>query len=72
LPCATCGKTKPFHAINIVGLASGLAVWLLIVLYVVNELNYDKYNAHADRIYRIDADIFFNNTSAIFAVSRIL
>jgi len=62
-------KNKAFSAINIIGLASGLAVCLLIVLYVVDELSYDKYNVKADRIYRIDADIFFNNTSAIFAVS---
>jgi putative ABC transport system permease protein len=62
-------KNKAFSAINIIGLASGLAVCLLIVLYVVDELSYDKYNVNADRIYRIDADIYFNNTSAIFAVA---
>jgi putative ABC transport system permease protein len=60
-------KNKAFSAINIIGLATGLAVCLLIVLYVVDELSYDKYNVNADRIYRLDADIFFNNTSAIFA-----
>ncbi len=62
-------KNKAFSAINIMGLASGLAVCLLIVLYVVDELSYDKYNKNADRIYRLDADIYFNNTSAIFAVA---
>ncbi len=62
-------KNKAFSAINIIGLASGLAVCLLIVLYVVDELSYDKYNVNADRIYRLDADIYFNNTSAIFAVA---
>ncbi|MBV9962629.1 MAG: ABC transporter permease [Parafilimonas sp.] len=62
-------KNKAFSAINIVGLATGLAVCLLIVLYVVDELSYDKWNKNADRIYRLDADIYFNNTSAIFAVA---
>jgi len=62
-------KNKAFSAINILGLASGLAVCLLIVLYVVDEMSYDKYNVNADRIYRLDADIYFNNTSAIFAVA---
>ena len=62
-------KNKAFSAINIVGLAVGIAVCLLIVLYVTDELSYDKYNENADRIYRIDADIYFNNTSAIFAVA---
>lgn len=56
-------KNKVFSAINIVGLAAGLAVCLLIVLYVFDELNYDKYNKNADRIYRLDADLFFNGTS---------
>jgi len=62
-------KNKAFSAINIIGLASGLAVCLLIVLYVVDELSYDTYNKNADRIYRLDADIYFNNTQAIFAVA---
>src|SRR3954464_2174194 len=62
-------KNKAYSAINIVGLATGLAVCLLIVLYVVAELSYDKSNKNADRIYRLDADIYFNNTQAIFAVA---
>lgn len=62
-------KSKGFSAINIIGLAAGLGVCLLIVLYVVDELSYDKYNAKADRIYRIDADIYFNNTGFTAAVT---
>ena len=62
-------KNKAFSTINIIGLATGLGVCLLIVLYVVDELSYDKYNVNADRIYRIDADIFFNGSEAIFAVA---
>src|SRR5438105_8747453 len=62
-------KNKAFSALNIVGLATGLAVCLLIVLYVTDELNYDKYNVNADRIYRLQADIYFNNTQANFAVA---
>ena len=62
-------QNKSFSAINILGLATGLAVCLLIVLYVVDELGYDKYNRNADRIYRIDADIYFNNTQFTAATS---
>ncbi len=62
-------KNKAFSAINIIGLATGLAVCLLIVLYVVDELSYDKYNANANRIYRLDADIFFNNTQSNFSTA---
>ena len=56
-------KSKGFTAINVVGLAAGLGVCLLIVLYVSDELSYDRYNDKADRIYRINADIYFNNTT---------
>ncbi|MBS1597880.1 MAG: ABC transporter permease [Bacteroidetes bacterium] len=55
-------KNKAFSAINIVGLSAGLAVCLLIVLYVKDELSYDKYNEQGKNIYRLDADIFFNGT----------
>ena len=55
-------KSKGYTALNIIGLAAGLSVCLLIVLYVTDELSYDHYNANADRIYRIDEDLYFNNT----------
>jgi len=55
-------KSKGFTALNIIGLAAGLGVCLLIVLYVTDELSYDRYNVNADRIYRIDEDIYLNNT----------
>ena len=62
-------KNKAFSAINIVGLSAGLAVCLLIVLYVRDELSYDKYNAQSENIYRLDADIFFNGTQYTSATS---
>ncbi|HAK80793.1 MAG TPA: cell division protein FtsX [Runella sp.] len=46
-------RQRAFTAINIVGLSVGLASCLLIVLYVLHELSYDSYHAHADRIYRM-------------------
>ncbi len=46
-------RNKAFSVINIGGLSLGLAACWLIVLYVSNELSYDRYHANADRIYRI-------------------
>jgi len=46
-------RNKAFSAINIVGLALGLATCLLISLYVFNELSYDRYSEKADRIVRV-------------------
>ncbi|HEV2482446.1 MAG TPA: ABC transporter permease [Puia sp.] len=62
-------KSLGFTAINIIGLATGLGVCLLIVLYVTDELSYDKHYQYADRIYRLDADIYLNNTQFISATS---
>ncbi|HTM91390.1 MAG TPA: ABC transporter permease, partial [Flavisolibacter sp.] len=52
-------KNKGFSAINIIGLATGLATCLLILLYVLDELSYDRYNKNAERIYRVDNEIKF-------------
>ena len=50
-------KNKGFSAINIFFLAMGIAICLLITLFVKDELSYDKYNEKADRIYRVNADV---------------
>ncbi|HWJ29304.1 MAG TPA: ABC transporter permease, partial [Flavisolibacter sp.] len=55
-------KNKTFSFINVLGLATGLCCFLLIALYVMDELSYDRYNEKADRIYRINADVKFGGT----------
>ncbi|HXL54953.1 MAG TPA: ABC transporter permease [Chitinophagaceae bacterium] len=62
-------KNKGFSAINIIGLSVGLATCLLIMLYVMDELNYDKYNEKADRIYRVDGDLQFGGNHFVLAVA---
>src|SRR6187549_2862720 len=46
-------KNKLYSAINIFGLAVGLASCVLILLYVSHELSYDRTLADADRIYQV-------------------
>ncbi len=53
-------KDKGFSAINIFGLALGLAACIFITLFVRDELSYDRYNTKADRIFRVDADLRIN------------
>ena len=55
-------KNKLYSALNVLGLATGLGVCLLIILYVTDELSYDRYNVNAGRIYRVDEDSYINNT----------
>lgn len=44
---------KVYSFINIAGLAVGIAVSILIFLFVKNELSFDKFNVNGDRIYRV-------------------
>lgn len=46
-------KNKTYTFLNVFGLAIGLACFILIALWVKNELSYDKYHSKADRVYRI-------------------
>jgi len=49
-------KQKGYAFINILGLAVGIAASVLIFLYIVHEMSYDKFHEKADRTYRITAD----------------
>jgi len=62
-------KAPLFSGINILGLALGLAVCLLITLFVTDELRYDSYNKHADRIFRVVSDIRINGNGINSIVS---
>ena len=46
-------RNKAFSIINIFGLAIGIAGCLIIILFVYDELSYDKFNKKADRIVRV-------------------
>ncbi|NBB19927.1 FtsX-like permease family protein [Runella sp. CRIBMP] len=60
-------RNKIYSAINIGGLAIGMATCLLITLYVLDEISYDRYHQKADRIYRIDFDVKFGGQDREFA-----
>ena len=62
-------KNKAYSVINITGLAIGLACFLLIALYVMDELSYDRFYPNADRIYRINSDIKFGGANLHMAVT---
>lgn len=47
------GKQKAYTAINILGFSLGIAASMLIVIYVVDDLSYDKFHPDAENIYRI-------------------
>src|SRR5205085_39125 len=62
-------KNKTFSAINILGLAIGIGTCLLITLYVLDELSFDRFNTKSDRIYRVNAEVKFGGVEQKFAVN---
>lgn len=53
-------KKKGFSAINITGLAIGMAAALLILTYVAFEYSYDNMHRNRDRIFRVEARFYEN------------
>lgn len=53
-------RNKGFTIINIAGLAIGLAASLLIMLWVQDELSYDRFHENGESIYRVEEDQFYS------------
>lgn len=65
-------RQKAFSFINIAGLAIGMACSILILLWVQDELSYDRFHAKGDNIYRVtsilaDLDVHAAVTSSPMA-----
>ncbi|PCI63334.1 MAG: hypothetical protein COB37_05070 [Kordiimonadales bacterium] len=58
-------KNKLYSAINIVGLAVGLAACVMIALFVKDELSYDTQWAKADSLYRLHTTFTLPGRAAI-------
>lgn len=62
-------KHSFYTAINVLGLAVGIASSLIIVTYIFDELSFDRHHADADRIYRVEAEIKFGPNHLMLAVT---
>ena len=47
------GRQKGYSFINVAGLAFGLAACMLLLLFIREELSYDAFHEHEERIYRV-------------------
>ncbi|MTI38652.1 ABC transporter permease [Fulvivirga lutimaris] len=52
-----------YTSINVFGLAVGISCCLLIGIYVMDEISYDKFHANADNIYRVNINYSMGGTS---------
>src|SRR6266496_837848 len=66
-------RNKIYSFINIAGLSLGLASAMLIILYVKDEVSYDRFHKNVGRIYRIDrtmtnpnGDISLSGSTGLF------
>jgi putative ABC transport system permease protein len=63
-------KYKVYSIINIFGLSVGLACCILIMLFIRDELNYDKFHKNADQIYRVVVEFKYRDRPDHFAQTQ--
>ena len=56
-------KHKSYSIINIVGLAIGMTSFILIMLWVANELNFDRFHQQSKNIFRIVSELTLGGTT---------
>ncbi len=62
-------KQKAYSFINVAGLALGLAACLLILLWVRDELSFDRFHENAGRIYRVPQSDEIGGVAEEFALA---
>jgi putative ABC transport system permease protein len=50
-------KDFGYSSLNILGLTLGIASALFLIMYISDEVSYDRYNENADRIYRVSSHL---------------
>ncbi len=61
-------KQKGYSFINIAGLTLGMASCILILMFVQDELSFDKHHEHADDIYRLAMDATIGGELGHYAI----
>jgi putative ABC transport system permease protein len=64
-------KHSGYSILNIVGLTLGISSALFLIIYVSDELSYDRYHENADRIYRVSAKITETDDQFTWNVAQI-
>jgi len=64
----TIKKNKFYSALNILGPAIGITCAILILLYVQEELTFDKHSKNYDRIYRLESDFNISGKTTLTAL----
>lgn len=62
-------RNRSHSLINILGLSAGLACSIIILLYVQDEVTYDRYHENHERIYRVNSHFLIGGKTDNFALS---
>jgi putative ABC transport system permease protein len=65
-------RFKSFSAINITGLAIGMASAILIILHIQNQFSFDQFQERKDRIYMVLDRVNINNKIEIYGTPSVL
>ena len=63
-------KNPGYAAINIIGLAIGMACSLLLLLWITHELSYDRFHKNAEAIYRVVQEVHFSDHTTTWAITQ--
>ncbi len=63
-------KQKWYSIINLLGLTAGLTAAMLILIFVLHELSYDKFHDQNQNIYRVITNINIGGKQQTFALSQ--
>jgi putative ABC transport system permease protein len=63
-------NNKLFSILNILGLSVGIAAFIIVFLYVREELSVDRFNEHYQDIYRLEIGDWFNVPAPLFPLMR--
>jgi putative ABC transport system permease protein len=61
-------KRKGYTVINVLGLGIGMAVCLLIVLFIRDELSFDRHHEKGDRVFRLVVDRNYPGRSTAYSL----
>ncbi len=64
-------KDKIYSAVNILGFSIGITCSVFLLMYILDELSYDRYHQDADNIYRVVSNIKEPDNAFTWAVAQI-
>ena len=58
-------RNRLHAAVNILGLSVGIAVSIIVFLYIQSEVTYDAYHSNSDRLYRLSHGAHHHGVEAL-------